>query len=248
VPPTGIFVYHWDRGAGTDNWADAANWYNSTNFFNDQVPVPPADLVFGDKPSGTGPQTVVLNTANTPVRSLWFEAGRDYTLQGTGSFILGGGLADNGRLVTVTEGGLPENRYTINLPISLTPVDGSNPAKTFEIANYSTDSLLNFSDWPIAPNGKSLRFTGTGAIHIGGILRGANSLSTVASSTIAYTTLILGPTRASSLTIGANTLVIQQSVVSPSTPPVRDLRDQQRDDPKRRHLGFACFDYGGGSP
>jgi len=219
VPPTGIFVYHWDRGAGTDNWADAANWYNSTNFFNDQVPVPPADLVFGEKPSGTAAQTVVLNAANTAVRSLWFEAGRDYTLQGTGSFILGGGLADNGRLITVLEGGLPENRYTINLPITLTQVDASNPAKTYEIANYSTDSLLNFSDWPIAPNGNSLRFTGTGAIHIGGILRGANSLSTVASSTTAYTTLILGPTRASSLTIGANTLAIQQSVVSLSAPP-----------------------------
>jgi len=219
VLPEGVFVYHWDRGAGTNNWADAANWYNSTGFFNDQVPVPPADVVFGSKPSGTGPQTVVLNTANTAVRSIWFEAGRDYTLQGTGSFILGGGLADNGRLVTVLEGGLPENRYTINQSISLTPVDGSNPAKTYEIANYATDSLLSFLG-NVNLGGNSLRFTGTGATYFGAIFTANNStLSTVASSSTAYTTLILGATQASSLTIGANTLAIQRAVVSQSQNP-----------------------------
>jgi len=206
VPPTGIFVYHWDRGAGTDNWADAANWYNSTNFFNDQVPVPPADLVFGDKPSGTGPQTVVLNTANTAVRSLWFEAGRDYTLQGTGSFILGGGLADNGRLITVLEGGLPANRYTINLPISLTQ---ESPPKTFEIANYSTDSLLSFLG-NVDLKGNSLRITGTGGIYFGGSITGTSTLSTVASSSTQPTTLIVGTASVTfSTTVGSNTLVIR---------------------------------------
>ncbi|WP_197456951.1 autotransporter-associated beta strand repeat-containing protein [Cephaloticoccus capnophilus] len=208
----GPSVYHWDRGAGTDNWTDGANWYNSTSSSNNQVPVAGADLVFGNRPSGTDAQTVVLNSTNTAVRSIWFEAGRDYTFQGTGSLILGGGLANNGRLVTVFARGLPANHHTINLPISL----AAGPAKTFEIANYSAGSILGFRG-NFNLNGHSLRFTGTGPIYFEPslILSNGASLSTVASSTTYPTILIIrnillsgGNAATTQLTVGSNTLVI----------------------------------------
>jgi len=176
--------------------------------------VSPADLVFGGKPSGTGPQTVVLNVDIADVRSIWFEAGRDYTLQGTGFFILGGGLADNGRLVTVLEGGLPENRYTINLPIFLPAVNAQNPKKTYEIANYSTYSLLSFLG-VISPQTNSLRVTGTGATYFGsGFLPAENTqIYTVAVAdadpTIAPT-IVLFKDAPSRLIVGDNTLAVDK--------------------------------------
>ncbi|KXU37114.1 hypothetical protein AXK12_02215 [Cephaloticoccus capnophilus] len=224
LPPSGVTTYHWDRGAGTNNWEDGANWYNSTSAFDNQVPVSNADLVFGNKPSGTDAQTVILPAGDTAVRSIWFEAGRDYTLQGFGgTFILGAGLEDGGRLVTVLDGGLPANRYTIGQRISLAPADAGNPAKTFEIANYSTDSVLSFLG-SINLRGHSLRVTGTGVTYFRESITLSNGsvLSTVASSTTDPTILMIGniilPGLAATaqFTVGSNTLVIRDGFSSTS--------------------------------
>jgi len=151
-------VYHWDRGAGTDNWTDGANWYHTNPIRNNTVPIANSDLVFGSMPSGTGPLIVNQNTANLSVRSLWFEAGRDYTLQTNNVNLAGSFLMDAGGSITVLTGGTAENRYTINLPITLTA-----GTQTFEIANYS-DGLLDLRGG-FNPNGNSLHVYG-GATHI----------------------------------------------------------------------------------
>jgi len=124
-------VYHWDRGAGTDNWADGANWYNSLSSRNNTVPLANMDVVFGSRPSGSGPQVVNQDTANFAIRSLWFETGRDYTLQGTGSLLFA-----YGPIIIVAEGGHAGNRYTLDLPLQV----GSNSGAV-DIANYSSGLL-----------------------------------------------------------------------------------------------------------
>jgi len=150
-------------------------------------------------PSGTGPLIVNQNTANLSVRSIWFEAGRDYTLQRantTGSFLM-----DAGGSITALAGGEAENRYTINLPITLTA-----GTQTFEIANYS-DGLLNISG-SFDPNGNSLHVYG-GATHIASFFPTPSTL-TVGGLPDQLSTLLLsgGPSGWANFVAADNGLII----------------------------------------
>jgi len=171
VPP--VDAVQWTRGANSANWAAGGNWQGDT------APGSGKDVLFGNAPSGNNtPEEVVQDTANLAVRSLWFRAGRDYTLKGTGSLVLGGGLADGGAIITVLRPattGATAVEHNIDLALRL----GIGEGRTAEIANYSGHALrlgggLDFGN---GPNAAHLRMRGGNYVHLAGRLSGAGNLT-----------------------------------------------------------------------
>jgi len=149
--PSGI---QWIGGNGS-NWQTPENW-------NGGVPPDSANVLFGALADLT--QTVVTDQERK-LRSLWFEAGTFYTLEGTGSILLS--QASNGYLVVVTSDGTKQSEHNIELDVKFDSLP--NPAY---IRNYSEGGLRFGKQFYLSDN--NIRFSGSGAIHLAGQITGQN--------------------------------------------------------------------------
>jgi len=172
VPPTG--VVEWDRGAGTDAWETAGNWGGNA------APSSGADVLFGTAPVVQSlanpyaePLRVEQSVSDLALKSLWFEAGRDYTIGGSGSLLLGAGLEDGGRLITVLNNNPAawQSEHTLDLDFRLALASG----RTAEIANASDGGLRLSGAVDLAQN--HLRVRGGSFVHLAGVISGAGDLT-----------------------------------------------------------------------
>jgi len=110
---------------------------------------------------GDTPQSITQTQANLKVRSLWFGNEANYTISGANnaSLLLGGGLANNGHLITVlAEDATADRVHTINQVVNLAP-----GTKTFQIGNYSPGTLRFLQDFDA--KGNSLKLTNLGTLN-----------------------------------------------------------------------------------
>ncbi|QYM77898.1 autotransporter-associated beta strand repeat-containing protein [Horticoccus luteus] len=150
--------FEWGNGAGTTDAGTAANWVGNT------VPGINADVLLGNKP--TTNQTVTLNAANTKINSLTFDAGVNYTLNGTGSLLLGDTALAGLPSINVNDYNGAQAQHHIDVPITL--------AEELRINNYSFSTLC--LNGPVTTGGNDIKLNGNGAINFNADINGAGNL------------------------------------------------------------------------
>jgi len=203
VPPTTVIQWL----AQTDgDWGTAGNWTPTS------VPEGGADVLFGNVTGGPTnpdePTITVSNDADRSLDSLWFDssAGISYTIGGTGTLTLGGGLADDGRLITVISNGGAHSENNINTAIVL---DDTVADRARWIVNNSGGGL-RFSR-TVNLGSQQLRVSGTGATHFSGSLSGTGAVSTVNAFPYSVPHLILNADNSGwsgALNVGVKTLAV----------------------------------------
>jgi len=162
-PPylTGNNTFYWSWGAFTTDWHTGDNWYSDYGPYNGLAPIENADVVFGLMGLDDTPQVINQNQASLKLRSLWFGNEANYTISGANnaSPLLGGGLANNGHLITVlAEDATADRVHTINQVINL-----AQGTKTFQIGNYSQGKLRFLHDFDA--KGNSLKLINLGTLN-----------------------------------------------------------------------------------
>jgi len=188
------------------DWGTAGNWSGGL------IPGSGADVLFGNVSGGPAnpdePVTTVTNNAARPLDSLWFDssAGIFYTIGGTGTLTLGGGLADDGRLITAISNGGAHSETNINNAIIL---DDTVAGRARWIVNNSQGGL-RLSE-AVNLGSQHLRVSGTGATHFSGNLSGTGSLSIVNAFPYSVPHLILNADNSGwsgALNVGVKTLAV----------------------------------------
>jgi len=114
-------------------------------------------VLFGLKPSG---EQVSLNTSDHTVRSLWFEAGKFYTLNGSGTIKLNSGTTTGHVLVVTNNATAPKQSETnIESAIQLESIGNRALIENWSEGGLRIGGLFKSNDF-------SVQFGGTGAIHI----------------------------------------------------------------------------------
>ena len=190
--------YEWDRGAGSTTWgaipgAANADWF-TTGAGNNQTPLavganagtyPGADILFGNKPTqlGTtggprsGPavlgdtETVDLGATSTSVRSLTFDTGLNYVVNGTGVLTLGNGTGSSPQnagiaSINVNDYNGVYGRHKINTDLSI--------VETIAIRNYSYSTLC--VNGAIGLGANTLTTSGFGSTNLNGIITGSGPI------------------------------------------------------------------------
>jgi len=180
VPPDDYF--EWSGAGGNGLWTTGTNWIGGPNNTGGQ-PTIDADVFFANEPTedtyaGQGygyqsPLTVTAPSTDTRVNSLWFETGRDYTLNGSGRWlVLGRALAHDGQSIITglnTDASAWQSEHNINAPIY---VQLPNADWTATIASYSAGGIRIGRLYFATGN---LRQRGGGAMHIAGALTGTTA-------------------------------------------------------------------------
>jgi len=188
------------------DWGTAGNWSGGL------IPDSGADVLFGNVLGGPTdpdePVITVTNNADRTLDSLWFDssAGIYYTIGGTGTLTLGGGLADDGRLITVISNGGAHSETNINNAIVL---DDTVAGRVRWIVNNSQGGL-HLSE-TVNLSSQHLRASGTGATHFSGNLSGTGSLSIVNAFPYSVPHLILNDDNSGwsgALNVGVKTLAV----------------------------------------
>lgn len=150
--------FEWDNGAGTSDSATAANWVG------DVVPGINADILLGNKP--TTNQTVTLDGANTKINSLTFDAGINYTVDGTGSLLLGDTGVAGLPSINVNDYNGAQAQHHLNVPLTI--------AEELRINNYSFSTLcLNGA---VTTGGNDIKVNGYGATNFNADINGSGNL------------------------------------------------------------------------
>jgi len=162
LPPS--TAYEWSEGAGSSDWADGGNWSGGAE------PPDGVDVIFGNVPSGLPWDAKAVNNteADRKLRSLWFETGFDYTLGGA-SLLLGGGLGDGDRLITVLNRITRHSEVTFNSAIN---VSTANPSDRFLIHNESLGGLR--FNGAFNTGGHEIWLEGSGPIRFSGAISGVS--------------------------------------------------------------------------
>ncbi|MCC6414352.1 MAG: autotransporter-associated beta strand repeat-containing protein [Opitutaceae bacterium] len=161
--------FEWDNGAGTTTWGatpDGANnnWYHTDTGSNNKTPSVNADILFGNKPSTD--QTVTLDSTGRKVNSLTFDAGINYTVNGTGSLIMGDtGLAGLPS-INVNDYNGAQGQHHLNLPITL--------VETLAVNNYSFSTLC--INGAITTGGNDIKVNGWGTTNFNGAITGSGDM------------------------------------------------------------------------
>ncbi len=162
-------AFEWDNGANTTTWgatpgAANNNWYHAESGSNNETPTANADILFGNKPSVD--QTVTLDSANRKVNSITFDSGVNYTVNGTGSLIMGDTGVVGLPSINVNDYNGEQGQHHLNLPISV--------AETLTVNNYSFSTLcLNGA---ITTNGNDIKVNGWGATNFNADINGSGNL------------------------------------------------------------------------
>ncbi len=162
-------AFEWDNGAGTTTWgatpgAANNNWYHVDGGLDNTTPTINADILFGNRPSAD--QTVTLDSAGRKVNSLTFDAGINYTLNGTGSLLMGDTTLVGLPSINVNDYNQAQGQHKVNLPITL--------AEELRINNYSFSTLcLNGA---ITTGGNDIKVNGTGATNFNADLNGSGNV------------------------------------------------------------------------
>jgi len=203
VPPT--TAIRWDNQADGD-WEMASNWMPAS------VPDSGADVLFGSISGGPAnpeePAITVSNDNARSLRSLWIDAasGIFYTIGGTGTLTLGGGLPDGDYLIAVTPSWHTQTKNNINNAIVL---DDSVLGRTRWIVNNSQGGL-RFSE-TVNIGSQNLTISGFGATHFNESLSGTGDVSTVNAFAYSLPHLILQANNSGwsgALNVGVKTVVI----------------------------------------
>ncbi len=188
----------WDRGAGTTTWGATAgaannNWFGNGSGDN-KTPLavgansgtfPGADILFGNKPTQVGTtggprggpaqlgdtETVDLGSTSTAIRSLTFDTGLNYVLDGTGTLTLGNGTGSSPQnagiaSINVNDYNGAYGLHKINTALAL------NDA--LAIRNFSFSTLC-IND-AIETNGRTMTVSGQGAVNFNGDISGSGAL------------------------------------------------------------------------
>ena len=162
-------AFEWDNGAGTTTWGATPegannNWYHVDGALDNKTPTINADILFGNKPSTD--QTVTLDSAGRKVNSLTFDAGINYTLNGTGSLLMGDTSLVGLPSINVNDYNNAQGQHKINLPLTL--------AEELRINNYSFSTLcLNGA---ITTGGNDIKVNGTGATNFNADINGSGNV------------------------------------------------------------------------
>jgi autotransporter-associated beta strand protein len=154
-------AFEWDNEAGA-----VKSWTTGSNWVGDVAPSVNADILFGNTPTTGQNQTVTLDTASTKVNSLTFDSGLNYTLNGTGSLVMGDTAVAGLPSINVNDYNNSQGQHHLNLPLTL--------AETLTINNYSFSTLcLNGA---ITTGGNDIKVNGTGATNFNADINGSGDL------------------------------------------------------------------------
>jgi len=179
VPPSS--AYQWSGAANSSTWSAGGNWVVG-NAPSLNPPPDNADVLFGNLPS-TGPEVAVnVNGSAKTLRALWFDAGKWYKLSGA-SLTLGGGLVNEGPVITVNAGAtMSEINIDNNINFNFAEVIGGS-WRLLEVTNHSegglrlggTVSFINNEPLDRIP---FLRVGGHGATHFANAISGSGFIFT----------------------------------------------------------------------
>jgi len=202
VPPA--TAIQWETQTDGD-WGTGGNWSGGL------IPESGADVLFGNvlggPPDPDEPLITVTNNADRTLSSLWFDSsGRIfYTIGGTGTLTLGGGLAEGGYLITAVSNGGAHSETNINNAIVL---DDTVVGRARWIVNNSQGGL-RLSE-AVNVGSQSLTISGFGATHLNGALSGTGAVSTVNAFSYSLPHLILNADNSGwsgALNVGTRTMV-----------------------------------------
>ncbi len=154
-------AFEWDNSAGaTKTWSTASNWVTNA------VPGVNADILFGNMPTTGMNQTVTMNDANKKVNSITFDSGFNYTLNGSGSLLLGDTAVAGLPSINVNDYNGAQAQHHINVPITI--------AEELKINNYSFSTLcLNGT---VETGGNDIKVNGNGAVNFNADISGSGNL------------------------------------------------------------------------
>ncbi|WP_197456769.1 autotransporter-associated beta strand repeat-containing protein [Cephaloticoccus primus] len=164
MPPAG--TVEWSGAAADSDWGSADNWQGSA------LPPAGADVLFGNAPSGEpwSTQAVTNNVSDLSLRSLWFDSGFDYVLSGS-PFLLGEGLDDGGRLITVRSVAGVHSEVTFESAVNLS---SSAPSHVFRVFNENLGGLRFNGTFGLS--GHTLLLEGPGPMRFSGAFGGGGEL------------------------------------------------------------------------
>jgi len=204
VPPA--TAIRWDKQTDGD-WDTPTNWSP-----NNVAPDNGADVLLGSVLGGPAnpdePTITVTNNAARTLRSLWFDAasGTLYTISGTGTLTLGGGLPDDDYLIAVAPSWHTQTENNINNAIVL---DGTVSGRARWVVNHSAGGLRLARS--VNLGSQNLIVSGLGATHFNGSLSGTGTVSTVNAFPYSLPHLILQANNSAwsgALIVGTKTLAV----------------------------------------